>query len=106
MRASLAIGLRHRAVLLGRNPRLGAAHPARSTYAGLGLRLARDGHFDDESLAAAVLSQLRWRMNDYLDNLIAKSLGLAEVVAPRPTSLFEPLPSDAGPLVHEHYALE
>jgi hypothetical protein len=43
-------------------------------------------------------------MSDYLDNLIAKSLGLAEVVAPRPTSLFEPLGSEAGPLVHEYYS--
>jgi hypothetical protein len=43
-------------------------------------------------------------MSDYLDNLIAKSLGLAEVVAPRPTSLFEPLRSEAGPLVHEYYS--
>jgi hypothetical protein len=43
-------------------------------------------------------------MSDYLDNLIAKSLGLAEVVAPRPTSLFEPLISEAGPLVHEYYS--
>jgi hypothetical protein len=49
---------------------------------------------------------LHWRMSDYLDNLIAKSFGLAEVVAPRPTSLFEPLMPDAGPLVHEHYSLE
>jgi hypothetical protein len=45
-------------------------------------------------------------MNDYLDNLVAKSLGLAEVVAPRPMSLFEPAPSDAGPLVHDSYSLE
>jgi hypothetical protein len=43
-------------------------------------------------------------MSDYLDNLIAKSLGLAEVVAPRPTSLFEPLRSEAGPLVHEYHS--
>jgi hypothetical protein len=45
-------------------------------------------------------------MSDYLDNLIAKSLGLAEVVEPRPTSLFEPLISEAGPLVHEYYSSE
>jgi hypothetical protein len=45
-------------------------------------------------------------MNDYLDNLVAKSLGLAEVVAPRPMSLFEPAPSDAGPLVQDYYPLE
>jgi hypothetical protein len=43
-------------------------------------------------------------MSDYLDNLIAKSLGLAEVVTPRPTSLFEPLISEAGPIVHEYYS--
>jgi len=30
-------------------------------------------------------------MSDYLDNLVAKSLGLAEVALPRPLSLFEPL---------------
>jgi hypothetical protein len=30
-------------------------------------------------------------MSDYLDNLVARSLGLAEVVRPRPLSLFEPL---------------
>ena len=35
-----------------------------------------------------------------------KSLGLAEVVAPRPASPFEPLMSDAGPLVQERYSLE
>jgi hypothetical protein len=45
-------------------------------------------------------------MSDYLDNLIAKSLGLAEVVAPRLTSLFEPLSSEAGPLVHEYHSHE
>jgi hypothetical protein len=45
-------------------------------------------------------------MSDFVDNLIAKSLGLTEVVAPRPTSLFEPLSSDAGPLAPEYYALE
>src|SRR5262245_949637 len=106
MRASVGSGLRHRAILLERNPRLGATRPARSTCAGLGLRLERDGHFDDESLAAAVLSQLHRSMNDYLDNLVAKSLGLTEVVAPRPMSLFEPAPSDAGPLVQDYYPLE
>jgi hypothetical protein len=30
-------------------------------------------------------------MSDYLDNLVARSLGLAEVVQPRPLSIFEPL---------------
>src|SRR5262249_27850393 len=106
MRASVGSRLRHRAILLERNPRLGATRPTRSTFAGLGLRLARDGHFDDESLAAAVLSQLHRSMNDYLDNLVAKSLGLAEVVAPRPMSLFEPAPSDAGPLVQDYHPPE
>lgn len=45
-------------------------------------------------------------MNDYLDNLIAKSLGQAEVVAPRPMSLFEPLSSDAGQITSDQYLLE
>jgi hypothetical protein len=45
-------------------------------------------------------------MSDYLDNLIAKSLGLAEVVAPRPASLFEPSRSEAGLSVHQYYSLE
>jgi len=45
-------------------------------------------------------------MNDYLSNLVAKSLGLADVLLPRPVSLFEPLqPSRAlGP--DNHYSLE
>src|SRR5262245_66397471 len=30
-------------------------------------------------------------MSDYLDNLVARTLGLAEVVLPRPLSLFQPL---------------
>jgi hypothetical protein len=45
-------------------------------------------------------------MKDYLDNLVAKSFGIAEVLAPRPMSLFEPLPADAGPLSTEHYSFE
>ena len=45
-------------------------------------------------------------MNDYLDNLVAKSLGLAEVVAPRPMSLFEPAQPDAGLLAPDQYSLE
>lgn len=45
-------------------------------------------------------------MNDYLDNLIAKSSGRAEVVAPRPMSLFEPLSSDADQFTSDHYLLE
>ena len=45
-------------------------------------------------------------MNDYLDNLIAKSLGFAEVVAPRPMSLFESAPPDAGLLAPDQYSLE
>lgn len=45
-------------------------------------------------------------MSDFVDNLIAKSLGLTEVVAPRPMSLFEPLSAEAGPLAPEYYALE
>src|SRR5205823_4381136 len=45
-------------------------------------------------------------MSDYLDNLVAKSLGLAEVVLPRPLSLFEPLPSVTGLLAPGYYSLE
>lgn len=45
-------------------------------------------------------------MSDYLDNLIAKSLALAEVVQPRPLSLFEPLPSVSGLLAPDHSSLE
>ena len=30
-------------------------------------------------------------MSDYLDNLVARSLGTADIVQPRPLSLFEPL---------------
>src|SRR5262245_58105644 len=45
-------------------------------------------------------------MNDYLDNLVAKSLGLAEVVAPRPMSLFESAPPDAGLLAPDQFSHE
>lgn len=45
-------------------------------------------------------------MSDYLDNLVARSLGLAEVVLPRPLSLFEPLPSVTGLLAPDDSSLE
>ena len=35
-------------------------------------------------------------MNDYLDSLVAKSLGVGETIQPRPVSLFEPLPGLAA----------
>ncbi len=36
-------------------------------------------------------------MNDYLDSMVMRSLGVAEAIRPRPVSLFEPLPGMAAP---------
>lgn len=36
-------------------------------------------------------------MGDFLGNLVAKSLNLADVVMPRPVSIFEPTPKEGGP---------
>jgi hypothetical protein len=44
-------------------------------------------------------------MNDFLDNLVTRSLGLAEVVRPRPLSLFEPL-QPTGPFAADHFSLD
>jgi hypothetical protein len=44
-------------------------------------------------------------MSDYLDNLVAKSLNRAEVVQPRPASLFEPS-SPAGRLMADRSAAD
>jgi hypothetical protein len=44
--------------------------------------------------------------NDYLGNLVAKSLDLGEVVQPRPASLFEPSPLAGMSTVGESLALE
>src|SRR5262249_14295710 len=44
-------------------------------------------------------------MSDYLDNLVARSLGLSEVVQPRPLSIFEPL-RPAGLPAPDPFSLE
>lgn len=48
-------------------------------------------------------------MSDYFDNLIARSVGRAQVVQPRPASLFEPLQPIGLPgslAVADHFAIE
>ena len=42
-------------------------------------------------------------MSDYLTRIVARNLGLAEVVQPRLWSLFEPQPADGGQVFEEHF---
>src|SRR5438270_591418 len=56
--------------------------------------MARGRHSRHEPVAASRLSGDGRRMSDYLNNLVARQLGLTEVVRPRLIGRFEP-PFDA-----------
>jgi hypothetical protein len=57
-------------------------------------------------MATTILPEYGGQMSNYLDNLVAKNFNRADVIQPRPVSLFEPQPASVWPASDHHCDLE
>src|SRR5690242_19737978 len=87
MRSYLDPDLRRGSIFLAGNSSMGHSAISGCAHVGVGVRMARSRHSSDESPPAPIVFG-HASMTPYLNSLVARTLGRAEIVRPRIASLF------------------